>query len=133
MRDTVVDYPPPAEPTRVVPVIDPRRHGRRARRRGIRIRVATLAVALFIGAWAVIGVQMASGHDPALAATNKRSTLAVDQTAATAAKTAAAKRSSAAATTSSTTTGSSSGSSSSASASTASSSSGTTSVSTHQS
>jgi hypothetical protein len=125
MPTTVNDYPSPVNPTggesaeRTAAKKPPRRAGgRRARRRSIRIRCASFAVALFIGGWAVIGVQMASGHDPELAAANKRNTLAVDQTATTAAKSATAKRSSAAASTSATTTKSSSG---------------ATSVSTHQS
>jgi uncharacterized membrane protein YgcG len=155
MRDNgaVLDYPPPRHPVRALPVVprdepggptdtrSPRsRPGRRARRRSIRIRVAALAVTMFIAAWAVIGVQMATGHDPALAASTKRDTVAVEQTATTSAKSAAAKRASAASTTNGDTTGSSStssgstssgGSSSPTSGST--SSSGSTPVSTHSS
>lgn len=44
-----------------------------ARRRQIhalRLRVITLAVSIFIAAWAVVFVQLVKGHDPALASTN---------------------------------------------------------------
>ena len=42
------------------------------RRRSIRLRVTALALAVFVAAWVVIGVQLASGHDPALSASAKR-------------------------------------------------------------
>lgn len=43
------------------------RQARRARTRTIRRRVATGAVALFLATWALIAVELVSGHDPALA------------------------------------------------------------------
>jgi uncharacterized iron-regulated membrane protein len=43
-----------------------RLHERRHRARRIRQRVGGVTVALFFFFWAVIGVQLASGHDPAL-------------------------------------------------------------------
>jgi hypothetical protein len=52
---------------------DPRQLAAAARRaragqiHALRLRVAAIALALFIGAWAVIGVQLVTGHDPALA------------------------------------------------------------------
>jgi hypothetical protein len=52
---------------------DPRQHAAAARRaraaqiHTLRLRVAAIAVTLFIGAWAIIGVQLVTGHDPALA------------------------------------------------------------------
>jgi hypothetical protein len=42
------------------------------RAKRIRIAVATLATSLFIAAFAVVYVQLASGHDPALVAYAKR-------------------------------------------------------------
>jgi hypothetical protein len=53
--------------------IDPRqraaaaRRTRRQRIHAVRLRVATIAVTLFIAAWAGIFVQLVSGRDPALA------------------------------------------------------------------
>ncbi len=55
-----------------------RRLGRRrraemlTRAKRIRIAVATLAASLFVAAFAVVYVQLASGHDPALVADAKR-------------------------------------------------------------
>jgi hypothetical protein len=46
------------------------RQARQSRARMIRRRVAAAAVSLFLAAWAVIAVQLVSGHDPALAAHN---------------------------------------------------------------
>jgi hypothetical protein len=51
------------------------RKARAIRTRTIRRRVATGAVALFVGAWALIAVELVTGHDPALAA-RKTSTVA---------------------------------------------------------
>lgn len=44
------------------------RLARRTRARMIRKRVAAGAATLFIGVWAVIAVELVTGHDPALAA-----------------------------------------------------------------
>lgn len=44
------------------------RQARAARARLIRHRVATGAVTLFVGAWALIAIELVTGHDPALAA-----------------------------------------------------------------
>jgi hypothetical protein len=44
---------------------------RRARIRRIRRSVVALAVALFVAAWSIIFVQLASGHDPALTRSSK--------------------------------------------------------------
>ena len=44
--------------------------GRRTRR--LRRTVAVLAIAVFMTAWLVIYVQLASGHDPALTASTKK-------------------------------------------------------------
>lgn len=44
------------------------KQARAARARLIRRRVATGAVTLFVGAWALIAVELVTGHDPALAA-----------------------------------------------------------------
>jgi hypothetical protein len=54
MRQTEPNAPPP------------RRKGRAARTHALRLRATALAITLFIAAWVVIGVQMASGHDPRL-------------------------------------------------------------------
>ena len=51
------------------------RKARATRTRAIRRRVATGAVALFVGAWAWIAIELVTGHDPALAA-RKTSTVA---------------------------------------------------------
>jgi hypothetical protein len=44
------------------------RQARAARARLLRRRVATGAVMLFVGAWALIATELVTGHDPALAA-----------------------------------------------------------------
>jgi hypothetical protein len=67
------------------------------RARRIRITVATLATSLFIAAFAVVYVQLASGHDPALVADAKRaqtSTGASGGSSSTASKAAATESSS---------------------------------------
>jgi cytoskeletal protein RodZ len=42
---------------------------RRGQIHALRLRVVTLAVSVFIAAWAVVFVQLVKGHDPALAST----------------------------------------------------------------
>jgi hypothetical protein len=43
------------------------RRVREARIRALRLRIAGIAVAIFLAAWVVIFVQLTTGHDPALA------------------------------------------------------------------
>jgi cytoskeletal protein RodZ len=61
-------------------VAQARIEGRARRIRLIRRRIAAGAVGLFSVAWAVIGVQLVTGHDPALAKQTTTSTQATNNT-----------------------------------------------------
>lgn len=56
------------------PEAESRTAGARAKRRAqihaLRLRVAVLAVSIFIAAWATVFVRLVEGHDPALASTS---------------------------------------------------------------
>ena len=78
------------------------RQARRARTRTIRRRVATGAVALFLATWALIAVELVSGHDPALA--SRKTTTVATSSAQPATTTTSAAQPTSATTTSSVTT-----------------------------
>ena len=61
-------------------LVSARLAARGRRTRHLRRRVAALALAVFMAAWLVIYVQLASGHDPALATTTSHRATAVAST-----------------------------------------------------
>ncbi len=65
-------HEPQTARSRARAIADERRHAMRRRARRIRQSVAGLAVALFLCAFLVVYVQLATGHDPALTANAAR-------------------------------------------------------------
>jgi hypothetical protein len=59
-----------------------KRQARTQRIRDMRMRIAAIAVALFVTAWAGLYIQLVSGHDPALAGTRTPVTQSADPDAA---------------------------------------------------
>jgi cytoskeletal protein RodZ len=77
MATQLADFPnspAPTKPTReqALAIAERRKAARRTRTRRIRRAIAVIGVAAFIGPFAVIFTQLASGHDPALASNNTK-------------------------------------------------------------